>query len=60
MKDVLIMISAFLYVLAVIIITCYMTINHGWYWIFLLFLAHVKIGGDKKDDENERQSFKDQ
>lgn len=43
MKDVLIVIAVLLYVAALTTLTCYMVINHGWYWIFLLLLANVKV-----------------
>lgn len=28
-----------IYKFALICLTCYMTVNYGWYWIFLLFLG---------------------
>lgn len=38
-------IAACIYMLAVICLTCYMTVNYGWYWIFLLLFTSFELKG---------------
>lgn len=42
MKAVIIIVAMLAYLLALLILTCYMVVNHGWYWIFLLLFCNIK------------------
>lgn len=41
-----------LYNLGIISLACHMTVNHGWYWIFLLLLTGGKVTYKQEDDDN--------
>lgn len=51
MKDAIILFIILIYIFSVVCLTCYMTINHGWYWIFLLLLCDIKYTHKNNDKD---------
>lgn len=49
MKDALIVLFMVLYGLAVLCLTCYMSVTYGWCWIFLLMFMGIRY---KSSDDN--------
>lgn len=49
MKDVIMMALILIYVFSVICLSCYMAINYGWYWIFLLLFCCISYTHENKD-----------
>lgn len=49
MKDVIMMALILIYVFSVICLSCYMVINYGWYWIFLLLFGCISHTHENKD-----------
>lgn len=49
MRKEIIVLGEMAYVIAIIIISCYMTVNYGWYWIFLLIFSELRYNEKEKD-----------
>lgn len=49
MKEIICLAFVLIYMFSVTCLTCYMTIHHGWYWIFLILMCGIKYKSDEKE-----------